>query len=104
MSIDPGLVDTPGVRGDRSMRSPVFGPILRLWMWWSFVPPSGGAYSTMFAVASPAVRADREKYKGAYIIPPGQVGTPTVPQGESEELAKELWEGTEAVCKALVLG
>ncbi|KAI0691668.1 NAD-P-binding protein [Earliella scabrosa] len=104
MSIDPGLVDTPGVRGDRSMRSPAFGPILRLWMWWSFVPPSEGAYSTVFAVASPAVRADREKYKGAYIIPPGQVGTPTVPQGESEELAKELWEETEAVCKALVLG
>ncbi|TFK93642.1 NAD-P-binding protein [Polyporus arcularius HHB13444] len=101
MSVDPGTVDTPGFRSDPSLKIPIIGLIIRLWAWLTFDTPSEGAYGTVFAIASPAVRADRDKYKGAYIVPPGLVGTPQTPQAESAELAEELWQTTESLCASL---
>ncbi len=101
MAVDPGTVDTPGFRSDPSLKVPIIGLIIRLWAWLTFDTPSEGAYGTVFAVASPDVRADRDKYKGAYIVPPGLVGTPQTPQAESAELAEELWQTTESLCTSL---
>lgn len=101
MSVDPGSVDTPGFRIEPSLNLPLIGHIIRLWAWLSFTTPEVGAYGTVLAAAGSAVREDREKYKGAFIVPPGKIGTPPAPQADSEDLAKELWETTESVCKTL---
>ena len=65
-----------------------------------------GAANPLVSAVSPQIRSghNAERYKGAYTGPIGKIETPNKPPANSEELAKELWEGTEAVCKALVLG
>lgn len=60
-----------------------------------FTSPEKGAYSTVFAAASPAVRED-PKYKGAYIVPPGKLGNVYAPC-DDPELGKELYETTEKI-------
>ena len=60
-----------------------------------FTSPEKGAYSTVFAAASPAVRED-PKYKGAYIVPPGKLGSVYAPC-DNPELGKELYETTEKI-------
>lgn len=60
-------------------------------------PPTHGASAVAFAAAGSQVRAEAEKYKGAYIKPEG-IGR-TSRAGEDEELAKELWDTTEGLVK-----
>jgi hypothetical protein len=59
-----------------------------------FVHPDAGAYTSAFAAASPDIVENPDKFKGAYLVPVGNVRNPTV-TGNSEELAKELWAGIE---------
>jgi hypothetical protein len=58
------------------------------------VHPDAGAYTSAFAAASPDIVENPDKFKGAYLVPVGNVRKPTV-TGNSEELAKELWAGIE---------
>jgi hypothetical protein len=65
------------------------------WLFKTFASsPDEGAWTSVFAAASPVVRAELGKYKGAYLTPVGKV-TKASKQAEDPELAKELWASTE---------
>ena len=55
-----------------------------------FVRPDVGAHTSVFAAASSVVTQNRERYKGAYLVPVGTIQKLNE-QASSEELAKELW-------------
>lgn len=55
-----------------------------------------GAYTSVFAVINPIVRAEPEAYKGKYLVPMGKVATPA-PLGEDAGLAKQLWVLSEKI-------
>lgn len=60
-----------------------------------WTPPTRGAFASVFAAASPAVRLHADHYRGAYVQPPGRKGTPPHPDARSALLARELWDTTE---------
>ncbi|KAI0372109.1 NAD-P-binding protein [Pilatotrama ljubarskyi] len=103
MSLHPGAVNTEGFRKDPITKTPILGPILLFVLGKIFLTPTEGAYASAFAAASPLVKAERDKYKGAYLVPPGKIAKPPAPQAESKELAEELWSTTEAVLKSFDL-
>ena len=61
-----------------------------------------GADTSLFAAASPQVRASPEKYKGAYLVPMGKVKQPAkdalVPKN-----AEDLWRVSEEQLAAIGL-
>ncbi|CDO73677.1 hypothetical protein BN946_scf185015.g5 [Trametes cinnabarina] len=103
LSITPGSVNTEGIYKDPSLKLPVIGPLLKLIFPRIFLSPTEGAYTSVFAAASPVVRAERDRYKGAYLEPPGKLAIPPAPQAESKKLAEELWNTTEAIVKTFDL-
>ncbi|KAL1945760.1 hypothetical protein VTO73DRAFT_1762 [Trametes versicolor] len=103
LSLHPGAVDTEGVRKDPGVTAPVLGAFFRLLIGSFFLTASGGAYASSFAAASPIVKAERDKYKGAYLDPPGKIVPAPAPEVESKELAEELWATTETILKSFDL-
>lgn len=64
--------------------------ILRLFT----VTPDQGARTSLFAAASPTVRANPGAHKGAYVVPYGKVEQPNA-NARNSQLAKDLWESSE---------
>ncbi|KIK98614.1 hypothetical protein PAXRUDRAFT_823658 [Paxillus rubicundulus Ve08.2h10] len=60
-----------------------------------FVHPDVGGYTSAIAAASPEVAQNRDKYKGAYLVPVGKLQKPSQ-MACDEGLAKELWETIES--------
>lgn len=62
-----------------------------------FLPTSAkGAYTSVFAAASPEVREKAEMYKGAFLVPVAKIGRLSE-DAANLELAEELWETTERI-------
>ncbi|KAL0958395.1 hypothetical protein HGRIS_000536 [Hohenbuehelia grisea] len=57
-------------------------------------PPEEGAFTTLFAAASPQVASDKEQYKGQYLEPIGKLSKPSK-LAEDPKLADELWTTTQ---------
>ena len=58
------------------------------------------AHPSVIAAASPAVKADREKYKNGFVWQPrGDLADPPTPQCGDDKLADELWTTTEALLR-----
>ncbi|KAG6907738.1 hypothetical protein DXG01_007538 [Tephrocybe rancida] len=87
--INPGTVNTFASR----MPFPFIASILFAIF---FDIPEVGAYTSCFAAASPAIRANPEKYKGAFLEPVGIITEPSE-NAKDDKLAKELWETTESI-------
>ncbi|KZT13260.1 NAD-P-binding protein [Laetiporus sulphureus 93-53] len=98
MFVHPGVVNSEGVQQYAHSSGPILAPIYSFIARALFTTPGKGAYSTVFAVAAPIVRAEPRKYRGAYIVPPGKLGTPGQAVN-NQEVARELWETTEQVLK-----
>ncbi|KAF4615731.1 hypothetical protein D9613_012455 [Agrocybe pediades] len=98
-SVYPGTVTTPGTLRFFSV-IPYISWLTKIIGPWLFVPQRQGAYTSVFAAASPKVKLNREKYAGAYLEPVAKVGKPTK-YGEDMRLAEELWETTESVLKEI---
>lgn len=64
------------------------------------LPQHMGAYTNLFAAASPAVRERRSQFAGAYLVPVGVIQAPREP-GEDPTAAKDLWETSERAVAAL---
>ncbi|KAF4615779.1 hypothetical protein D9613_012460 [Agrocybe pediades] len=95
----PGSVTTPG--SQRFMGSiPYISWITKTLNSWFSYPQRAGAFTSVFAAASPEVKAEPEKYRGAYLIPVARIAKPSK-NAQDERLAKELWETTEAKLKEL---
>ena len=58
--------------------------------------PDNGAVIPLFAATSPKVWAEKEKYGGAYLVPPGVIGEAST-LATDPKLARELWEASERV-------
>jgi hypothetical protein len=58
------------------------------------VLPDQGARTSLFAAASPVVRADPEAYRGAYIVPYGKVEKLNI-HARNPQLAEDLWKVSE---------
>ena len=105
--MDPGWVWTHGVATMGMMNNPIMKVIMKILRVFAFVEPREGAFSSVVAAAGPKVRADREKYKGKFLVYDaargGVLASPLVPQGESAELAEELWNGSIEVLKGMGL-
>jgi len=65
-----------------------------------FSVPETGAYTSCFAAASPLVRRNPEKYRGAYLVPVGVITEPG-DNAKRDDLALDLWETTEKILKEI---
>lgn len=91
MSVHPGIVLTDG--GKKVFDSlGVLGMVAKPFL----IMPEKGATNSLFAAASPQVRAEAGKWKGGYIVPYCKIGK-TTKEGSDEKLAKELWGTTEEI-------
>ena len=61
--------------------------------------PNEGAYTSVFAAASPTVKTDRDKYKGAFLMPPGKLVESPLPELDNSGLAEEAWNTVETLLK-----
>ncbi|KAH8662397.1 short-chain dehydrogenase [Xylariales sp. PMI_506] len=87
LALHPGLIKTDGVinwlvpgGGTRTLEG-------RL-------TPEEGAITAIFAATSPKVLAEKETYKGAFLVPPGTIEE-LVGDAKDEKLAQELWTTSE---------
>lgn len=59
-----------------------------------FKKPDEGAYNSCFAAASPVVREEQEKYKGAYLMPVGIISA-SAAVTRDVQVQDRLWGMTE---------
>ena len=62
--------------------------------------PAEGAVTALFAGTSPKIFAEKNIYKGAFLVPPGLIEALTG-DASDEKLAQELWATSERVVEAL---
>ncbi|EJT98032.1 NADP-binding protein [Dacryopinax primogenitus] len=98
VSLHPGDVATEGL--ERMIRT--FGAGLL----WPLVAPFfrsalQGATTALFAATSPEMLKDKEKFKGQYLVPWGQVAEPSE-LARREELGEALWTLSERVVKEIL--
>ena len=63
--------------------------------------PMEGAMTTLFTATDSRVWAEKEKFAGAYFVPPGKVEVP-VGNWNNDELAEELWPTSERVIRKVL--
>ncbi|OSD01954.1 NAD-P-binding protein [Trametes coccinea BRFM310] len=100
LGVDPGQVNTEGVRAYANSVGPILSPIYTLIANLFFAPPTKGAYGAVFAAASPVPRAREKEYKGALLKNSG-AKTSASPLADKAELRRELWETTERILRDL---
>lgn len=93
---------TPNVLKFLKNRAPVLKQIFSLILHLIFVPMREGAMNSAYAVASPEVKTNAERFKGAYLNPVGQIADPS-PQARDERLGNELYVTTLEILKELKL-
>lgn len=72
--------------------------ILKGLAWLTFMKVLDGAGTPVLAAVSPTIRAEADKYKGAYLRPIGKLDK-FGGQAQNDELAKELWTTTEQLLR-----
>ncbi|EDR07004.1 uncharacterized protein LACBIDRAFT_328241 [Laccaria bicolor S238N-H82] len=93
ISVHPGYVDTFSDR--RSLPR-----IAKLLIGFFVASPDVGAYNSTFAAASPLIKADPKKYKGAYLNPVGVLKEPGA-NARREDLQEECYAMTEKYLASL---
>jgi len=90
LALHPGIVATEGYQNAASETPGIAGLIGRIVGAIASIPSSKGAATTLFAAASPKVRADPATYKGAFLMPYEKV---KVAGGlaQNKQLAADLW-------------
>lgn len=97
MAIHPGLVYTEGNIRTLSKQA-VIGPIILWIMRHLGLEAREGAFTSVFAAASPDVKVHPEKYKGAYLIPFNRVSEGSK-WSRDEGLRKDLWRCSEELAE-----
>ncbi|TCD60880.1 hypothetical protein EIP91_009371 [Steccherinum ochraceum] len=100
LSLHPGTINTEGNLAFAA-RQNWFLRAIFTWASHHLTPsPAKGAYTQVFAAVSPIVRKEKEKYGGAFLMPPAVVSKPNKAV-ENKELAGELWNTTEELLKEI---
>jgi hypothetical protein len=89
LSLNPGAVNS------FAHRLPNYLFPLKILMWLFFHTWERGAYTSVHAAASPTIREQAEKYKGAYIESEYGVIVEPSENARDPEIAAELWKTTE---------
>ncbi|KAH8097034.1 NAD-P-binding protein [Cristinia sonorae] len=100
IALSPGTVNTEGTQIVMNDNNWILRPILTFLSNLLLPTAVKGAYTQVFAAVAPIVRQEADKYKGVFLMPPAVISKTSKP-GESGELAKELWETTEALLNEL---
>jgi len=101
-AFDPKLERSSGNSAFRESLNPVVRGLWAVGTKLMAVSVSKGAHTSVFAAASPEVRAHPETFKGAYLQPVAKLGKPS-DDAKNPELAKELWETTEKILQEIGL-
>ncbi|KAM5531420.1 hypothetical protein V8D89_012753 [Ganoderma adspersum] len=100
ISLHPGAVWTEGLANLPNFNWPIVGSILSAVARRIMLTADIGAHPSVIAAASPAVKAEKEKYRNGFIWQPvGALGDAPTPQCNDEKLAEELWATTEALLR-----
>ncbi|KZP18146.1 NAD-P-binding protein [Athelia psychrophila] len=91
-SLHPGTFLTDGGHG--VIGAWPMGGLLIFIFGYLFVPVEQSGYNSAFAAASPDVRKRAAEYKGAYIMPVGQIAEPSA-DARNPQLALDLWATSE---------
>ncbi|TFY66020.1 hypothetical protein EVG20_g5058, partial [Dentipellis fragilis] len=75
---------------------------LKLYVVTLAMTPLQGAMTSLFAATSAQVAAEREKYKGKYLVPYGKIAGPATAASKDPLVAKTLWETTERITSELL--
>ncbi|CDO76361.1 hypothetical protein BN946_scf185011.g25 [Trametes cinnabarina] len=98
IAVDPGQVNTEGVRAYANSVGPILAPLYTLIANLTFSSPTKGAYGAVFAAASPVPREREKEYKGAFIRNSGAHASAS-PLADKPELRQELWDTTEKLLR-----
>ncbi|KZS87506.1 NAD(P)-binding protein [Sistotremastrum niveocremeum HHB9708] len=98
ISVHPGGVATPGAQRLFNNMLP-FGTFL---MKLISTSQEDGAITSAFAAGATEVKAHRDQYKAAYLVPFGKFGTKSKPAQDSQK-ALDLWNTSEQIVKELNL-
>lgn len=63
--------------------------------------PNEGANTILFAATNPVLWKEKDKFGGAYLVPPGKIEVPSG-NGADDKLAEELWVTSERVVKKIL--
>ncbi|KAG9018409.1 hypothetical protein FRB93_000112 [Tulasnella sp. JGI-2019a] len=99
MAVDPGIVDTPTNRKVVASQR-WFGWLLLPYINIRSMPVAKGAYTTLFAAASPVVKDRKKEFAGAYLKPLGVIATPKK-ETLDPVIARDLWETSERAVAAM---
>ncbi|KAI0066554.1 NAD-P-binding protein [Artomyces pyxidatus] len=94
IALHPGSVATDGVHAS----SPWWMRFMQLIV---SITPLEGAFTTLFAATSAQVAAEREKFKGQYLVPYGKLQQLKGKAGDAR-LARTLWATTEKVVEGVL--
>ncbi|KZS87634.1 NAD-P-binding protein [Sistotremastrum niveocremeum HHB9708] len=100
ISVHPGEIMSPGAAQDLPDVAWPLQMLMRAYKAIKFLPVRYGGITPAFAAASIEVAGDKEKYKGAYLIPYGKIEKASK-EAENPELAKELYDTTEKIVSDL---
>ena len=75
-----------------------FGRVINWGFSLFFISPHDGGYTPAWAAASRRVFEERDRYKGKYLVPYGDLEDASK-DARREDLARELWDTTERVLK-----
>jgi len=98
VSLHPGVVTSEGVQTMKSNQSLLVRTLLGILSALASVDTTKGSLTSLYAAASPQVKAAPATYKGKFLLPYGKVGQAT-PQSHDPKLAKDLWKVTEEVVR-----
>ncbi|KZO91910.1 NAD-P-binding protein [Calocera viscosa TUFC12733] len=93
MSLSPGSVSTAGSKRAVGL---FYYPLSALF----FLTPLQGALTSLFAATSPQVLEDRDKYRGAYLVPYGKLAKVSDKAADAA-MAGRLWELSEQAMKEI---
>ncbi|KAG8907650.1 hypothetical protein FRB99_003112 [Tulasnella sp. 403] len=93
IAVHPGVIGTGGSLGNLDSL-PILGPVIQFLIRNLGFSLEEGAYTSVFAAASPVVKANREKFQGAYLRPFDRISEPSK-YARNKDLAEGLWRCSE---------
>ncbi|KAA1474635.1 NAD-P-binding protein [Dentipellis sp. KUC8613] len=92
----------PGAVGTETAWTADMAWYLKLYVFVLGMTPLQGAMTSLFAATSAQVAAEREKFKGKFLMPYGKIAGPATAISKDPLVAKTLWDTTEKITTELL--